>query len=461
MSLLTSRKIHLVGIGGSGMSGIAEVLLNLGHKVQGSDLTRSDVVYRLEKLGAKIFIGHDGDNVGEAEVLVISSAVQADNPEVAIAKDKKIPVIPRAEMLAEIMRLKESIAVAGAHGKTTTSTLLASILAEAGMDPTVIIGGRVKSFGSGGRLGEGEFLVAEADESDGSFLSLDPTLAVVTNMDAEHLEHYGSVDKLNEAFLNFCNKVPFYGAAIFNGDDPVLKSFIPKMNKKYITFGFEDDNDIVASNFLQDGMSCHFEVIRQGDNLGSVELNLPGKHNVLNALASIEVALLLDVEFATIQEGLKKFSGIGRRVEVKGERDGVVVIDDYGHHPSEIVATLKGLRDAYVGRRLVTVFQPHRYTRTRDCLKKFQTAFSDTDLLALVPIYPAGEKALEGVTTKLIADGVIASGHKNVIEIGNLDETVEWIKTNVKRGDVLLTLGAGNIFLKGERYLENGGGKKK
>ncbi len=459
MGLNKTRTIHMVGIGGSGMSGIAEVLLNLGHLVQGSDITRSDVIYRLEKLGARISIGHDGDNIGDAEVLVISSAVQPDNPEVVTAKSKKIPVIPRAEMLAELMRMKEGIAVAGAHGKTTTSTLVATILSEAGMDPTVIIGGRVKSFGTGGRLGEGEFIVAEADESDGSFLELDPTIAVVTNMDAEHLDHYGSMERLEEAFLQFCNKVPFFGATIACGDDPILKSFASKMNKKFITFGFSKDCDLTAKQYVQNGLECGFTVCEKGVELGKVELHLPGRHNVLNCLAAIQVALFLEIDFKTITEGLKHFSGIGRRVELKGENSkGITVIDDYGHHPTEIEATLKGLKEAFKGRRLVTLFQPHRYSRTRDCIKEFSTAFADTDVLAVAPIYPAGEKPIEGINAKLISDSVAKTGHENVFLIEKDNEIKEWIKANTEDGDILLTLGAGNIFLQGEKFLENGKG---
>ncbi len=456
MGLMKTCRVHLVGIGGSGMSGIAEVLISLGHKVRGSDITRSETVFRLEKLGAKIFIGHDGDNIGDADVLVVSSAVQADNPEVLAARSRKIPVIPRAEMLADLMRMKEGIAVAGAHGKTTTSTLIATILADAGMDPTVIIGGRVKKFGTGGRLGKGEFLVAEADESDGSFLELDAKIAVVTGIDREHLDHYGNMANLEAAFLHFCNKVPFFGATIACGDDPVLRGFAPKMNKRFITYGFSDDCDLVGKDYAQKGLVCTFSVHRQGERLGDIALHLPGIHNARNCLAAIQVGLYLGVDFDTMAVALGNFSGIGRRLEIKGEKNGVTVIDDYGHHPSEVRATLKGLREAFADRRIVTLFQPHRYTRTRDCLADFLTAFGDTDVLALMPIYPAGEKPVEGVSTRLIYDGVKkTAGGKNIYLLEHDDEVQDWLTTNIERNDVLLTLGAGNVFLQGEKFLEN------
>jgi len=456
MGLSKSRTIHFVGIGGSGMSGIAEILLNLGHKVQGSDITLSEVIYRLEKLGAKVFIGHDGENVGDAEVLVTSSAVQPDNAEVVTAIGKGIPVIPRAEMLSELMRMKEGIAVAGAHGKTTTSTLIATILAEADLDPTVVIGGRVKKFGSGAKLGKGDFLVAEADESDGSFLQLIPSVSVVTNIDAEHLDHYGTEKKLHEAFLEFCNKVPFFGATIANGDDPVLRSFIPKMNKKYITFGFSDENEIYAEGFKQKGLQCSFNVIKGGKKLGKVEINLPGRHNALNALAAIQTALFLEIDFSKIVKALKDFSGIGRRVEIKGERNGVTVMDDYGHHPTEITATITSLKEAYKGVRLVVLFQPHRYTRTRDCLEGFYNSFKGADILLLAPIYAASEKPIKGIDSKLLFDGVVASGQKNVHLLADIDDIQEWLEKKSKKGDLFLTLGAGNVFLQGEKYIEHG-----
>ena len=456
MTLRKKRRIHFVGIGGSGMSGIAEILLNLGHQVQGSDLERSENVARLERLGAVIKVGHAAESIGDAEVLVISSAVKADNPEVVAARARKIPVIPRAEMLSELMRMKEGIAVAGAHGKTTASTLLATILAEADMDPTVIIGGRVKRFESGAKLGAGEFLVAEADESDGSFLTLDPTIAVVTSIDAEHLDHYGSMENLQEAFLNFCNRVPFFGAAIVCGDDPLLRAFAPKMNKKFLTYGFSKDCDLVASDFSAEGLQSSFTVSDREGELGRVELCLPGRHNALNALAAIQVALLLEVSFAKAAAALGKFTGIARRSEIKGERKGVTVIDDYGHHPNEIRAAIKSISEGMKRRRLVTLFQPHRYTRTRDCLDGFFTAFGDCDLLGLLPIYPAGEKPIKGIDSSLIYDGVRAAGQKNVTFLKSKEEARQWLNENLEADDVLLTLGAGDVYRIGESYLKNG-----
>jgi UDP-N-acetylmuramate--alanine ligase len=440
------------------MSGIAEVLLNLGHDVQGSDIQRSEVVERLERLGAKVQTGHAMENIGDAEVLVVSSAVGEDNPEVMAARARKIPVIPRAEMLAELMQMKESIAVAGAHGKTTAATLLATLLAEAGMDPTVIIGGRVKRFESGGKLGSGDFLVAEADESDGSFLTLNPTIAVVTSLDAEHLDHYGSMEKIEEAFLRFCNSVPFFGAAVVCGDDPVLRSFGPKMNKKFVTYGFTPDCDLVASEYRSEELTCSFTVSNHGGRLGRVELCLPGRHNALNALAAIQVALMLEVDFASAAAALGKFSGIARRSEIKGERNGVTVIDDYGHHPNEIRAAIKSINEGMKNRRLVTLFQPHRYSRTRDCLKDFFTAFEGSDVLGLLPIYPAGEKPIEGINSTLIYDGVRATGQENVYYFDSMEEAGRWLNENLKADDILLTLGAGDVYRVGEDFLKDGNG---
>jgi len=456
MQFRQERKIHFVGIGGSGMSGIAEILLNLGHHVSGSDMARSEAVVRLESLGAKIFIGHAADNIGDAEVIVVSSAVSRENPEVVAARARKAPVIPRGEMLGELLRMKDGIAVAGAHGKTTTSTLIATVLSEAGLDPTAIIGGRVKRFGSGAKLGKGQYIVAEADESDGSFLTLNPTVAVVTNIDAEHLDHYGTKEKIEEAFFAFCNKVPFFGATIACGDDPVLRSFIPKMNKKFITYGFSKACDLMAHDYsVIDGVGSMFTVSDKDGELGRVELHMQGRHNVLNALATIQTALFLGVDFRTAAEALKKFSGIGRRSEFKGEKNGVTVIDDYGHHPTEIRATVSAIRDGNKGRRIVTLFQPHRYTRTRDCLTEFFTAFKDASVLVLAPIYPAGEKPLEGISSRLICDGITAPERENVHLLENIDDAQAWFRNNLKNGDILLTMGAGDVYKQGEKFLKD------
>ncbi len=438
------------------MSGIAEILLNLGHEVSGSDLARSEAVTRLESLGAKIFTGHAADNIGDAEVVVVSSAVGRENPEVVAARARKAPVIPRAEMLAELLRMRYGIAVAGAHGKTTTSTLIATIFGEAGLDPTVIIGGRVKRFGSGAKLGKGRYIVAEADESDGSFLTLNPTVAVVTNIDAEHLDYYGTKEKIEEAFFTFCNKVPFFGATIACGDDPVLRSFIPRMNKKFITYGFSKACDLMAHDYaVMDGVGSSFTVSDKDGELGRAELHIPGRHNALNALAAIQTALFLGIDFATASAALKKFSGIGRRSEHKGEKDGVTVMDDYGHHPTEIRATISAIREGNKGRRLVTLFQPHRYTRTRDCLREFHSAFRDTDVLLLGPIYPAGEKPIEGISSKLIYDGITVPERHNVVLLGNMDDAQKWLKANLGKGDILLTMGAGDVYKQGEKFLKD------
>lgn len=444
------------------MSGIAEILLTMGHLVRGSDLARGDTVKRLEALGAVVHVGHSAANVGDAEVVVVSSAVGRDNPEVVVAREKKVPVIPRAEMLGELMRMKEGIAIAGAHGKTTTSTLVATILSEAGLDPTAIIGGRVKRFESGARLGKGEYLVAEADESDGSFLTLSPTVGVVTNIDAEHLDYYGSREKIEEAFFAFCNKVPFFGATIACGDDPVLRSFIPRMNKRFLTYGFSEGCDLTAKDYaVDDGKGAAFTVLDRNGELGRVELHIPGRHNALNALAAIQVAMLLGVEFSAAADALKHFSGIGRRSEIKGQRGGVTVMDDYGHHPNEIRATLKGVREWNKKRRLVTVFQPHRYTRTRDCLSDFFTAFTDADTLVILPVYAAGETPIKGITSLLVYDGVAAAGHGDVHYLETTGDVQRWLKGNLKGDDLLLTIGAGDVYKQGEMYLKDDDGKEK
>ncbi len=461
MTLKRQRTIHFVGIGGSGMSGIAEILLNMGHKVQGSDISRNDTVKRLEDLGAVVHIGHAAENIGDAEVIVVSSAVSKENPEVVAASLRKVPVIPRAEMLGELMRMKVGIAVAGAHGKTTTSTIVATILAEAGLDPTAIIGGRVKRFESGAKLGNGEFLVAEADESDGSFLTLDPSIAVVTNIDAEHLDYYGSKDKIDEAFFTFCNKVPFFGATVACGDDPVLRSFIPRMNKKFITYGFSKACDIMAHDYtLGDGMAT-FTVSDKNGELGQVQIHMPGRHMALNALAAIQVAMLVGVDFNTAAAAMKHFTGIGRRFELKGAKGGIPVYDDYGHHPNEIRATLKGIREWNKNRRIVTLFQPHRYTRTRDCLSEYFTCFDNTDVLVLLPVYAAGESPIAGISTRLIYDGLVTAGKKNVHYFETTEEIQGFLNRTLNGRDMLLTMGAGDVYKQGELYLKGDEGIKK
>ncbi len=447
------RHIHFVGIGGVGMSGIAEVLLNLDYKVSGSDLRASETTQRLESLGATIFIGHRAENVDDAHVVVVSSAVKADNPEYAAAKERQVPVIPRAEMLAELMRLKYGIAVAGAHGKTTTTSMVATVLAKGGIDPTVVIGGKLNSLSSGAKLGQGEFLVAEADESDGSFLLLSPTIAVVTNIDEEHLDHYtGGIEQIKDAFLEFINKIPFYGLAILCLDEKHIQDLIPQIKKRYSTYGLTTQADTYARDIEFKGMGSRFEVFHKGQSIGMFELAVPGLHSVYNALAAIAVGLELDMDVDTIREALKEFGGLHRRFYVKGEVNGVMVVDDYGHHPTEIKATLAGAKIGW-DRRTFVVFQPHRYTRTRDLMKEFFTAFNQADRLVVMDIYPAGEKPIEGVSAKMLLDGIKSRGHKDATLIEDPAEVVDWVAKNVEPGDILITLGAGDVWKVGEAVL--------
>lgn len=447
------RTIHFIGIGGIGMSGIAEVLLNLGYEVTGSDLKESDTTKRLQVLGAKINSGHRSSNVGGAHVVVTSSAVSFDNPEVLEAMRRNIPVIPRAEMLAELGRLKYSVLVAGAHGKTTTTSLVATILSHAGIDPTAIIGGKLKAYGSNARLGKGDFIVAEADESDGSFLKLSPTIAVVTNIDKEHMEFFKSMDRLKDAFLSFMNKVPFYGNVIACLDNEHMKELLPLVHRRVLTYGLSPKADLMAVKLKSLGMSMSFEVMLRGETLGRYRVALPGVHNVLNSLAAIGASLELRVDKSKIREALQGFEGIGRRLEPKGSAKGVKVYDDYGHHPAEILATLKAMRGALGKKRLVVVFQPHRYTRTKSLFDEFATVFKDADRLYLMDIYPAGEKPIEGITAKALLEK-IKKHTKNAIHIGDRGELASEVADGLKKGDTLLTLGAGDVYKTGEEILK-------
>jgi len=448
------QHIHFVGIGGVGMSGIAEVLLNMGYRVTGSDQRRGEAVERLEQLGAKVFVGHDAANVAGAHVVVYSSAVARDNVEVAEARARQTPVIPRAEMLAELMRLKYAIAVAGTHGKTTTTSLIASVLAEGRLDPTVVVGGRIRSLGSNARLGQGEYMVAEADESDGSFLRLTPTMAVVTTIDAEHLDHYGTLERVSEAFLAFVNKVPFYGAAVLCLDQPNVQLLIPRVEKRIITYGLESAADLTAHRLTLSGLTARFEVLHRGQPLGECALRVPGRHNVLNAMAAIAVGLDLEIPFVTIQRGLAEFSGVQRRFQVRGESRGVLVVDDYGHHPAEIRATLAAAKAGF-DRRVVTVFQPHRYTRTLHLRQEFLTAFNQSDVLVVMDIYPAGEAAIEGVTGQDLADAIRAHGHRDVVYLASDRERIlAHLEDVLRPGDLVLTLGAGDVGQLGRALLE-------
>ena len=439
------RQIHFVGIGGVGMSGIAEVLLNLGYRVTGSDLKRSESVERLERLGAKIFVGHQPAHVEGAHVVVYSSAVARDNVEVQVARQRGIPAIPRAEMLAELMRLKYGIAIAGTHGKTTTTSMVAAVVAAGGFDPTVVVGGRVHGLGTNARLGQGEFLVAEADESDGSFLKLSPTIAVVTTVDAEHLDHYADLEAIQAAFLQFVNKVPFYGAAVLCLDEPNIQQMIPQIEKRVITYGLESGADLTARRLTFSAMSSQFEVVHRGRALGSGSLQVPGRHNVLNALAAVAVGLDLEVPFERIQQALAGFSGVQRRFQIRGEAQGVLIVDDYGHHPAEIRATLAAAKAGF-DRRVITVFQPHRFTRTLHLRKEFLTAFYQSDVLVVMDIYPAGEAPIPGVHARDLADGIAAHGHREVLYMnGDRDGIVQYLCESTRPGDLVLTLGAGDV----------------
>ncbi|MGA7826070.1 MAG: UDP-N-acetylmuramate--L-alanine ligase [Geobacteraceae bacterium] len=447
------EKIHFVGIGGIGMSGIAEVLLNLGYKVSGSDLRRSDITDRLAGLGGEIFYGHLRENVAGVDVVVISSAVKNDNPEVQEARENLIPVIPRAEMLAELMRMKYGIAIAGTHGKTTTTSMVATLLGFAGIDPTIVIGGRLNSLGSNARLGQGKFLVAEADESDGSFLKLSPTIAVVTNIDADHLDFYSGIEEIKDTFVEFINKVPFYGLTVLCIDNDNVADIIPRVNKRFITYGLSAQADIRACDIKLEGLSTTFVAQYRGERLGEISYKMPGAHNVLNALAAIGVALELNVPFSVVQEGFRDFGGVGRRFQVKGEVGDIMVVDDYGHHPTEIRATLAAATSGW-DRRLVVVFQPHRYTRTKELYDEFIKAFHDAEVLILTDIYPAGEEPIEGVTSEALARSVRQHGHKDVSYIADREELVGHLLEILKPGDILLTLGAGNIWQTGELLLQ-------
>ena len=452
------QHIHLVGIGGSGMSGIAEVLLTLGYKVTGSDLNYSETVKRLEELGGRIFIGHDAANVGEAQVVVISSAVAPTNPEVMAARAKVIPVIPRAEMLAELMRLKYGIAIAGAHGKTTTTSLVAAVLGQAGLDPTVVIGGKVNALGSHARLGRGDLLVAEADESDGSFLKLSPSVVAVTNIDKEHLEHYGTMERLEGSFLEFINRVPFYGLAVLCADDERIRALLPRVVKRYQTYGLQQRPgqpapDFRASDITSNQWESEFRAYHRDKNLGPFRISIPGVHNVSNALVAIAIGIELDVPVDLIRKGLASFAGVERRFQLRGEKGGVMVVDDYGHHPSEIKATLAAAKQGWK-RRLVVLFQPHRYTRTRDLMEEFAQAFGQSDLLFVTDIYPAGEAAIPGITGEKLASAIRASGHPAVRWVERKEQLTEQVRAEVQPGDLVITLGAGDIWKAGPGLLE-------
>lgn len=445
------KKIHFVGIGGTGMNGIAEVLINLGYHVSGSDLKENAAVEHLRSIGAEIFIGHDASNVGDAGVVVTSTAVHADNPEVVEAKNRNIPVVPRAIMLAELMRLRQGIAVAGTHGKTTTTSLITSILERGGLDPTFVIGGRLNAAGSNAKLGQGLYIVAEADESDASFLNLSPVISVVTNIDEDHMDTYGhDLRNLRKAFTDFIQRLPFYGRAVMCTESENVRAILPKITKPILTYGFREDAQIHAENIRADGTQMHFTLVRDGAAPEEITVNLPGVHNVLNSLAAIGVALTLDVPMEAIKEALATFKGVGRRFAVWGEAQSLkgekfLVVDDYGHHPTEMAATIAAARGAYPDRRLLVAFQPHRYTRTRDCFEDLVRVLSNADALVLEAVYPAGEEKIFGADSRSLCRSIRLTGKVEPLFAGNTDEVMELVNNNVKEGDVVLVMGAGNI----------------
>ncbi len=449
-----TKHIHFVGIGGIGMSGIAELLLSLGYRVSGSDLRSTDITERLEQLGGVIHQGHEAAWAAGADVVVTSTAIPADNPEVVAAHEEHIPVIQRAEMLAELMRLKKyGIAVAGSHGKTSTTSMVAAILAEAGLDPTVVVGGKVHGLGSNAKLGEGEFLVAEADESDGSFLKLSPVIEIITNIDLEHLDYYRDIEHIKDIFLEFVNRLPFYGVAIVCFDNDNIVQLLPRIQKRIFTYGLTEQADLQAIKLTTGGGATQFTVRSRDRDLGIIRLNRPGKHLVYNSLAAISVALELEIDFAVIAKALENFQGVQRRLQVKGEAGGVLVVDDYGHHPTEIRATLDAVREGWPERRVVVAFQPHRYSRTAGLFAEFTTAFRRTDVLVLTDIYAAGESPLEGVTSQHLQEAIKQHGQRQTFFIPQLVQQPEALLPFLQPGDLFLTLGAGNIVRAGEQVL--------
>ncbi len=436
------------------MSGIAELLVNLGYRVSGSDLRRSETTDRLTALGATIRLGHAAEHVPEdGHVVVVSSAVRPDNPEVVEAHRRKIPVIPRAEMLAELMRMKYGIAIAGTHGKTTTTSMVATVLATAGWDPTAVIGGKLNSLGSNAKLGQGDFLVAEADESDGSFLKLSPTVAVVTNIDPEHLDFYSGIGQIKETFLHFINKVPFYGFAVLCIDHPNVQELLPSVEKTVVTYGFSRHADYRAEGLTADGMTNRFTVVARGQTMGALALHAPGRHNVSNALAAVAVASELGIPFGQVRDGIAEYGGVARRFQVKGEAGGITVVDDYAHHPAEVRATLSAARDVWPGRRIVAGFQPHRYTRTRALFKEFLSAFHDADVVLVFDVYAAGEEPIGEATGDRLCEAIREHGHKGARYLGKAGDAEEAVRSVLRPGDLFLTMGAGDVWKLGERLL--------
>jgi UDP-N-acetylmuramate--alanine ligase len=448
------QHVHFVGVGGIGMSAIAEVLLTLGYQVSGSDLKKSPITDRLAKLGATIHLGHRAENVGEAKAIVVTSALDSANPEVAEARSRHIPVIPRGELLAELMRLKFGIAIAGSHGKTTTTSMVASILNAASMDPTVVVGGRVAAMeGSNARVGKSSILVVESDESDGSFLKLAPIIAVVTNIDREHLDHYASLDEIQSAFTDFINKVPFYGAAVVCMEDENIQQIFPQIRRRTITYGRSAQVDLAIEDVALSPGGSEFSIRRCGEPLGCFHLNVPGAHNVLNATAAAAVGMEMEAPLAQIREGLEAFSGVDRRFSLRGVERGVTVIDDYGHHPTEVKATLAAARLSPY-RQIRVLFQPHRFSRTQHLLDDFGTAFHQADDLYLLDIYAASEQPIEGVTAEALLANIRSHGHRSAHYAPTMDEGVEAIAIASEPGDLIVTLGAGNVSQAAEKILD-------
>ena len=448
------KKLHFVGIGGIGMSGLAEILVDQGFTVTGSDRSASDNTERLEGLGIHVAIGHDAKNVEkDVDVLVYSSAIPPENPEVVVARQRNIPVIRRAEMLAEVMRLKYGIGIAGTHGKTTTTSMVSLILMEGGVDPTVIVGGRLHGLaGSNARMGKGDFIVVEADEYDRSFLSITPTIAVLTTLETDHLDCYRDLEDIKSAFIQFAAKVPFYGFVVLCLDEPALQDIMPKIKKKIITYGLNGQADLQAVDIVHRQNRTRFTVLRNGAELGEVELQIPGKHNVQNALAAIAVGLSLDVPFAKVKTGIEKFTGVFRRWEVKAELQGITVVDDYAHHPTEIKATLSGVKAGW-RRRVICVFQPHLYSRTRDFYDEFGRSFFNADVLVVTDVYPAREEPIQGVSGELIANAAKVFGHKQVHYVPDKTSVPSFLMSIKQEGDIVITMGAGDIWKFGEQFI--------
>ena len=448
------HNIHMIGIGGAGMSGIAEILLQQGYNISGSDLKESCATDTLRNLGATIYIGHRPQNLGNVQVVVRSTAIRDDNLELQEAVKRQIPVIPRAEMLAELMRLRQGIAIAGTHGKTTTTSLVSAIFEYADKDPTVIIGGKLNTNGKNSRPGKGEYLIAEADESDGSFLCLFPIVNIITNVDDDHLDHYGNREEIDKAFIQFMNKVPFYGLNVVCGDDKGIEKLMPFVKRPLVTYGFNEKNDFRAE-IIKLGKINIFNIWHGKDKLGTVHLPQPGKHNILNALGAVAVAMALDIPFAVCAEGLKNFKGVGRRFEWKGEKNNVSVIDDYGHHPAEISATLSALKEVFPDNRLIVAFQPHRFTRTQSLFGEFCKIFDIADELLVTEIYAASENPIPGVSGESLTAGIRQVGKVPVTYFATLSELVEKLDSILKPGDIFLTLGAGSITTVGPAWLSN------